>query len=113
MPVVKKQSPFPDHEELRVKNSTSDMIVDLVSLSAGLDMAIASIKDGQITKAARQGLRDLLGQTYLLYSRKMALAILRDEECVKKDTELASVSIHFDLPDESHDDLLIYYKVSS
>lgn len=79
-------------------------------MSAGLDMAIDSIKDGNITKATRQALRDLVGQTYILYSRKLALGILKEEGLVDESVELSTMSINFDLPDEEHDDLVIYYK---
>lgn len=111
MPVVKNnKSPFPGYAELRVKNYRSETIVDIVAMSAGLDMAIDSIKDGNITKATRQALRDLVGQTYILYSRKLALGILKEEGCVDKSVVLSKMSINFDLPDEYHDDLVIYYK---
>ena len=111
MPVIK--SPFPDHDTLCVKNNQSEMIVEIASLSAGLEFALNSLKKGQITKAAKEQLSELISQTYLLYTRKIALRILQDEDCVKKDTELVNVSIHFDLPDEHHDDLIIFYKVIS
>ena len=108
MPV--KKSPFPDHAELRVKSYRSEIIVDIVTMSAGLDMAIAAIKEGNITKKTREGLRDLVGQTYILYSRKIALGILKEEGCVNDTAKISNVSIAFDLPDEHHDDLVIYYK---
>lgn len=109
MPVT-KQSPFPDHAELRVKSYRSEIIVDIVTMSAGLDMAIAAIKDGNITKKTREGLRGLISQTYILYSRKIALGILKEEGCVDDTAKISNVSIVFDLPDEYHDDLVIYYK---
>jgi hypothetical protein len=108
--IAVKKSPFPDHAELHVKNYRSETIVDIVAMSAGLDMAIDSIKDGNITKATRQALRDLVGQTYILYSRKIALGILKEEGLVDESVELSTMSINFDLPDEEHDDLVIYYK---
>lgn len=108
MPV--KKSPLPDHAELRVKSYRSEIIVDIVTMSAGLDMAIAAIKDGNITKKTRERLRDLISQTYILYSRKIALGILKEEGLVDDTAKISNVSIAFDLPDEYHDDLVIYYK---
>ena len=113
MPVIKTPDELQGYERLAVKNSQSDIIVDELSLCAGIDFAIAQIKKGEITPKAREGLRDLIAQSYGVFTRRIALRILMNEGCVKENTDLAGVSIRFDTPDDSHDDLHIYYKVSS
>jgi len=113
MPVLKTPDKLKDYERLAVRNFQSDIIVDELSLSAGLDMAIGQMKKGEITLKAREALRDLIAQSYGVFTRRVALNILKEEECIKEDTDLASVLIRFDTPDDTHDDLHIYYKVSS
>lgn len=113
MPKLKTPDGLEGYERLAVKNHQSDIIVDELSLCAGIDFAISQIKKGEITPKAREGLRDLIAQSYGVFTRRIALRILIDEGCVKKDTDMAGVSIRFDTPDDSHDDLHIYYKVAS
>lgn len=112
MPVLKTPDELKDYERLAVKNFQSDIIIDELSLSAGLDMAIGQMKKGEITLKAREALRDLIAQSYGVFTRRIALNILKEEGCLKENTDLAGVSIRFDTPDDSHDDLYIYYKVS-
>ena len=72
-----------DFEELRVKNFQGDTIVEVLSLSTGLDMAINNINPGEITKKAKQALSDLIAQSYGLMAYRRALAILKDEGIAK------------------------------
>lgn len=102
-----------DFEELHVKNYKSDVIVDILSLSTGLDMAINAIKPGEITKKAKAGLSDLIAQSYGLLSYRLALQILKDEGIAKSEANVADFAYRFDMPDEHHDDLVIYYKFQS
>ncbi len=113
MPKLKTPPELADYKRLAVKSHQSDIIVDELSLCAGLDMAIGQMKKGEITVKAREALRDLIAQSYGVFTRRIALRILLDEGCIPKDTELAGISIRFDTPDDSHDDLHIYYKVGS
>lgn len=113
MPVTKTPDELQGYERLAVKNSQSDIIVDELNLCAGLDMAIGQMKKGEITTKAREALRDLIAQSYGVFTRRIALRILHEEKCIKENTDLAGVSIRFDTPDDSHDDLYIYYKVAS
>lgn len=113
--IAKRKRPegLEDYEELCVKNSQADVIVDVLSLATGLDMAINNIKPGEITKKARAALSDVTAQAYGLFSYRLALQILKDEGIAKKEAEIKDFSFRFDTPDEDHDDLRIYYKFQS
>lgn len=100
-----------DYESIRTKNFKSDIIVDILSLSAGLDMAINAIKEGEITKKAREALTDIISQSYLLFTYRVALQILKEESLVDEDISVTDILIVFDTPDDTHDDLIIYYKI--
>jgi hypothetical protein len=102
-----------DFQELRVSNYQADTIVEVLSLCTGLDHAINSIKPQEITKKARAALSDLIAQSYGLMAYRRALAILKDEGIAKGEAAVADFAYRFDLPDESHDDLVIYYKFQS
>lgn len=114
--IAKKKRPdgIPeDFEELRVKNYQGDTIVEVLSLSTGLDMAINGINPGEITKKAKQALSDLIAQSYGLMAYRRALAILKSEGIAKDEAVVSDFAYRFDLPDEAHDDLVIYYKFQS
>lgn len=114
--IAKKKRPegIPeDFSELRVKNSNADTIVEVLSLSTGLDMAINNINPGEITKKAKQALSDLIAQSYGLMAYRRALAILKDEGIAKSEAVVSDFAYRFDLPDADHDDLVIYYKFQS
>ena len=64
MPKLKTPDGLEGYERLAVKNNQSDIIADELSLCAGIDFAIAQIKKGEITPKAREGLRDLIAQSY-------------------------------------------------
>lgn len=100
-----------DYESIRTKNFKSDIIVDILSLSAGLDMAINAIKEGEITKKAREALTDIISKSYLLFTYRVALQILKEESLVDEDISVTDILIVFDTPDDTHDDLIIYYKI--
>ena len=114
--IAKKKRPegIPeDFEELRVKNFHGDTIVEVLSLSTGLDMAINNINPGEITKKAKQALSDLIAQSYGLMAYRRALAVLKDEGIAKSEAVVSDFAYRFDLPDDDHDDLVIYYKFQS
>lgn len=110
--IAKKKAPegLEDFDSLRVKNFKADMINDILSLAAGLDMAINNIKPGEITKKAKQGLSDLVAQSYGLFAYRIAHNLLVEEQLVKKEEAATDLLYRFDLPDDTHDDLVIYYK---
>ncbi len=102
-----------DFDELHVKNFKGEIINDVLSLATGLDMAINAIKPGEITKKARAALTDLTAQSYGLFSYRIALQILKDEGIAKSEAVVSDFAYRFDLPDDDHDDLVIYYKFQS
>lgn len=102
-----------DFDELHVQNFHGDTIVEVLSLSTGLDMAINNINPGQITKRAKAALSDLIAQSYGLMAYRRALAILKDEGIAKSEAVVSDLAYRFDLPDDTHDDLVIYYKFQS
>lgn len=110
--IAKRKTPegLEDYESLRVKNFKSDMINDVISLSAGLDMAIENINPGEITKKAKTALCDLVASSYGLFAYRIAHNILLDEGLVNKEEAVTDLLYRFDLPDDSHDDVVIYFK---
>ena len=113
--IAKRKRPegLEEYEELRVKNFQGDTIVEILSLATGLNMAVSNINPGYITKKAQQGILDLIDQSYMMVAYRRALAILKEEGVAKKEAVIADFSYRFDLPDEEHDDLVIYYKFQS
>lgn len=109
--IAKRKRPegLEDYEELRVKNFKADMINDVLAIATGLDMAINAIKPGEITKKARAALTDLTAQSYGLFAYRIAHNLLKEEGLIKEEA-ISDLLYRFDLPDESHDDLVIYYK---
>ena len=99
-----------DFMTLRVKNQQTDIICDILNLSGGMDYAVSSIKDSEISKAARKLILDLINQTYVTFSARTAFQILKNEELVEPDSSVSDYLYNFDLPDDDHDDLIIYYK---
>lgn len=96
------------YEKHHSTGAIATVVVQTLSLYAGLDLAVNSVKEGQITKAARRGLTDLLREAYVGQSTLMARALLAEEvdgfDATKK------VDIQIDLPDDVHSDLIVYYK---
>ncbi|ATW62231.1 hypothetical protein CQ476_30 [TM7 phage DolZOral124_53_65] len=109
--IAKRKTPdgLADYSQLRVKNSRGDMINDVLSLSTGLDLAISSIKKGEISEKARAALLDLVAQSYQLFAYRIAHGLLKDEGLITKEA-VSDLLYRFDLPDDNHDDLVIYYK---
>lgn len=112
MPVLKTPV-IEGYESLRVKNFKADMIADILALATGLDMAIEAIKPGEITKKARKALTDVTAQAYMLFAYRIALQILKDESIAKEEAAVSDFLYRFDLPDDSHDDLILYYRFHS
>ena len=110
MPKQKNPKGLEDYRSLHIKNSRGDIIIDVLGLATGLNFAIESIDPGKITKAARKALLDLNTQSYLLFSYRIALGIMREEGLIKESAQPTDVNIRFDTPDEQHDDLVIYYQ---
>lgn len=98
------------HKTLRVKNGLSEMLVELLNLSAGLDFAIESLNEGEISNKARDELRELIGKTYIAYSYRLGLQILKSEGIAKSADTIADYHFVFDTPDDDHDDLIIEYR---
>lgn len=94
-------------------NDKAKIIVDAVSLAAGLDYAINSVKEGEISKTATQEICNLIFQSYMLLSTKIAFTILQDEGLVSSEDTHSQYNIVLDLPDEEHQDLQISYKTNS
>lgn len=107
---VKRPDGLEDFEALRVKNFKAGIIVDVINLTAGLDMAVSQIKKGEITKKAQESLRDLTAQTYSLFAYRLAFGILQDENIATDEDQVLDFRYRFDTPDDTHDDLVIYYK---
>lgn len=61
-----------DFMTLHVKNQQADIICDILNLSGGMDYAVSSIKDSEISKAARRLILDLINQTYVTFSARIA-----------------------------------------
>lgn len=112
MPTIKKPEGLEDYESLTVKNSMGNIIIDILSLSAGLNMAIDRMNPNIITKKARATLQELISQSYLLFTYRTALDILKNEGIAKSEHKIENVSFRFDTPDSTHADLIIYYKFS-
>lgn len=96
------------YEKHHSTSPIADIIVQTLSLYAGLDLAVNSIKEGQITKAARQGLAGLLREAYVGQSTIMARTLLTAE--VEGFDKEKKVDIQIDLPDDTHGDVIVYYK---
>lgn len=109
--MTKKENPFKGYKKYEPKGYVADVVVDIVAASAGLDMAIDSVKKGKITDDTREGLRDLISQTYYLCSRKAALGILKDAKLIPEKAEFVDVDIELDFPADTLKGLVIYYKV--
>ena len=109
--IAKRKRPegLEDYEEFRVKSFKADMINDVLAIATGLDMAINAIKPGEITKKARTALTDLTAQSYGLFAYRIAHNILLEEGAIKEEA-VTDLLYRFDLPADSHDDLVIYYK---
>lgn len=110
MPVRKKPEGLEDYEALHTDGKNARIIIDIIHLSAGLNMAVDQINPGKITKAARAAVTQLIAQSYQLFVNRIALELLQEAGKVGKDTAVSDVSIRFDLPDDEHNDLVIYYK---
>lgn len=99
------------YESLRLNNYSSRLIINALSMAAGLDYAIASIKDGLIDEGCRDELRQLIAQTLNVFCYPIAYRVLCDEGLINKEvTSYDDLLYRFDLPDDTHDDLVIYYK---
>lgn len=107
--VKKNPEGLEDFDSLRVKNFKADMINDVLSIATGLDMAINAIKPGEITKKARQALTELTAQSYGLFAYRIAHNLLLEEKRIEKEA-VTDLLYRFDLPDDTHDDLVIYFK---
>lgn len=107
----KKENPFKGYKKYEPKGYVAGIVVDLVAASAGLDMALASVKEGKITDETKEALRDLISQTYFIYSRKAALGMLKDAKLIPEDTGFGDVDIELDFPSDKPEGLVIYYKV--
>lgn len=99
-----------DFQTLRVKNQQADIICDILNLSAGMDFAVRNIKDSEISKDARKLICDLIRQSYTAFAARASFQILQDEGLVKPNEAVADYAYNFDLPDDDHDDLIIFYK---
>lgn len=98
------------YSSIRVDDTNSAIIVDVLSLSTGLDMAINNIKKGEITERTKKVLSDLIAQSYAMLAFRVAHGILVDNNKIPKDEPVGNLLYRFDIPDEDHDDLIIYYK---
>ena len=109
--IAKRKTPegLEDYQSLRVKNFKGDMINDVLSLATGLDMAVNNINPGEITKKAKAALSELAASSYGLFAYRIAHNILLEEKCIEKEV-VTDLLYRFDLPDDEHDDLVIYYK---
>lgn len=107
--VRKRPEGLEDYEEIRVNNFKATMINDVLSLATGLDMAIHAIKPGEITKKAKKGLSEVVASSYRLFAHRIAHNILQEEELIKEEA-VTDLLYRFDLPDDTHDDLIIYFK---
>lgn len=110
--IAKRVNPegLEDYSSLRVKNFKADMINDVLAIATGLDMAINAIKPGEITKKARAALTDLTAQSYGLFAYRIAHNILSEEGVIEKEA-VTDLLYRFDLPDDTHDDVVIYFKI--
>jgi len=105
----KRPEGLEDYSELRVKNFKADMINDVLAIATGLDMAVNNIKPGEITKKAKAALCELVASSYGLFAYRIAHNILQEEGLIKEEA-ITDLLYRFDLPDDTHDDLVIYYK---
>lgn len=99
-----------EFKELRVKSYKGDIINDILLLSAGLDFAIDSVEEGEISKHARKELRKIISEAYQLFAARIAHSILLEEGCIKKEVDISNLLYQFDLPDDKHDDVVILYR---
>lgn len=109
--IAKRKRPegLEGYYELRVKNFRADMINDVLAIATGLDMAVNNIKPGEITKKAKAALCELVASSYGLFAYRIAHDILREEGLIKEEA-VTDLLYRFDLPDDTHDDLVIYFK---
>lgn len=98
-----KQYNFTDTEDIRFKT-----IVDLISLATGLDLAISSIKKGEISEQASKEIRELILQSYIILANKQAISVLQDKSLISiEDNDYYDITI--DTPDQDHEDIIISY----
>lgn len=110
-PTMDDQLKNEGYKSLKVDNYLSKIIVDALALSAGLDFAVASIGEQHITKECRNQLRNLIAQTLNVFCYPYAFKILADEGLLEEQVaKPGDLLYRFDLPDDSHKDLIIYYK---
>lgn len=88
-------------------------IVDLISLATGLDLAISSIKKGEVSQQASDEIRQLIFQSYVILANKVAFDTLQAYEQIPSEDSLAQYDIIIDTPDESHDDIVISYSAKA
>ena len=102
------QFTFTNQEDIRYQ-----IIVDLISLAAGLDLAVSSIKDGEISQRASEELRQLIFQSYAIIANKIAFSILQAHELIPSEDNFTQYNIILDTPDQTHDDIIIRYTAKS
>lgn len=99
---------FKDKEDIRYQT-----IVDLISLATGLDLAISSIKKGEISPKATEEIRKLIFQSYILLANKQAFSILKEQGLVAQEDNINQFQIVIDTPDDTHEDIIIEYLARS
>lgn len=95
---------FKDKEDIRYQT-----IVDLISLATGLDLAISSIKKGEISSKATEEIRKLIFQSYILLANKQAFSVLKEQGLVAQEDNINQFQIVIDTPDDTHEDIIIEY----
>lgn len=99
---------FKDKEDIRYQT-----IVDLISLATGLDLAISSIKKGEISPKATEEIRKLIFQSYILLANKQAFSVLKEQGLVAQEDNINQFQIVIDTPDDTHEDIIIEYLARS
>lgn len=99
---------FTNKEDIRFQT-----IVDLISLATGLDIAISSIKKGEISPKATQEIRQLIFQSYIILANKQAFSVLQEQGLVSEEDSIDQFQIVIDTPDDTHEDIIIEYLARS
>lgn len=99
---------FKDKEDIRYQT-----IVDLISLATGLDLAISSVKKGEISPKATEEIRKLIFQSYILLANKQAFSVLKEQGLVAQEDNINQFQIVIDTPDDTHEDIIIEYLARS
>ena len=84
-------------------------IIDLLSLATGLDLAISSLKNSEVSQQASDEIRKLIMQSYITLANKQAISILNEYNAVVGKEYNTNQIVSIDTPDNDHEDIIVEY----